>query len=93
MARDNMVVAQAASFGAEGLERGEMFQTWAFRCMCGKGMHMAKGLAIGHAERLARDQGWRYTSKRGWECPAHEQRVAKRNASAVASSRLHRRAK
>ena len=71
MARDNMVAQTAASFGAEGLERGEMFQAWAFRCFCGKGMHMAKGVDVNHASRLAHVQGWRYTSKRGWKCPAH----------------------
>ena len=68
MARDNMV-AQAASFGAEGM-RGDMRQTWEMRCDCGEWL-CTRRADVNDAAKTAKQCGWRYTSKRGWECPAH----------------------
>ena len=70
MARDNMV-AQAASFGAEGfMNRGFMVKEWTMKCPCGEWLCTRRSDAT-EADKAAKQCGWRYTSKRGWECPAH----------------------
>ena len=69
--KPNEIAATAAAFGAEGgPERGNMFQIWAFRCACAA-LFISWMYDVDNAASVAKTNGWRYTSKRGWECPEH----------------------
>ena len=69
--KPNEIAATAAAFGAEGVDRGMMVQEWTVICgICRQVRHTGQ-CDIGGAGKVARTAGWRYTSKRGWECPAH----------------------